>query len=492
MRLSKMFKDAPTVNVSGLSFDSRTIKKDNVYFCLPGIKTDGHEFAGQAVNNGALVVVHSKPIENKRPGAIYLRVADVNQAMNQAAKIFYKYPAEKLLMYGVTGTNGKSTISNIIRYLQNPTKPCGYIGTIAISYGSNTLTPNLTTPDAIFLQKTLGDMVNAGMEACALEVSSHGLAQGRVDAIDFDVAIFTNFTYDHLDFHGSMENYFDAKSILFKDRVKPEGLCILNVDDGRYEDLKALCNARVITYGINQNADYRALDVHLSTEGTSFILHHGDETYPVNSNLVGEFNVYNLLAAIAAVHEEGVPLEDIIAMCNTIPPIAGRMEQIKEGQPFNVIVDFAHTPDGMEQMMKLGRAITKPGGHLIAVFGSAGQRDKPKRKVFGELADKYCDSVYLTEDDPRDEDPKEIAEEIRSGIKEINSIFLSDRYEAIRQAIEAAQAGDTVLILGKGDEPFMYMESGREPWKGDNVAARECIARWYSKKDTDPAEETKA
>lgn len=485
MRLSKMFKDAPTVNVSGLSFDSRTIKPGNIYFCLPGIKTDGHEFAGTAVDNGALVVVHSKPIEDKRAGAIYLRVADVNQAMNQAAKIFYKSPAEKMLMYGVTGTNGKSTVSNIIRWLQNPTKPCGYIGTIAISYGNNTMTPNLTTPDAIFLQKTLADMVNAGMQACALEVSSHGLAQGRVDAIDFDVAIFTNFTYDHLDYHGTMENYFEAKSILFRDRVKPKGLCILNVDDSRYEDLRELCNAKVVTYGIKQNADYRALDVHLSTEGTSFILRHGDESYTVKTNLVGGFNVYNLLAAIAAVHEEGVSLEDIIARCDSIPQIAGRMEQIKEGQPFNVIVDFAHTPDGMEQMMELGRAITKPGGHLIAVFGSAGQRDKPKRKTFGELADKYCDSVYLTEDDPRDEDPKEIADEIRSGIKKINSVFLPDRYEAIRQAIENAQEGDTVLILGKGDEPFMYSETGRVPWKGDNQAARECIARLYPKKDSE-------
>ena len=493
MRLSKMFKDAPTINVTGLSFDSRTIKKDNVYFCLPGLKTDGHEFADAAVDNGAIAVVHSKPIENKRPGAIYLRVADVNQAMNQAARIFYKSPTDSLLMYGVTGTNGKSTISNIIRYLQNPTLSCGYIGTIAIAYGNKTLTPNLTTPDAIFLQETLSDMVQAGMKACALEVSSHGLAQGRVDAIDFDVAIFTNFTYDHLDFHGTMENYFEAKTILFKDRVKPKGLCILNVDDGRYEDLRAVCAAPVITYGINQNADYRALDIHLSTEGTSFILHHGSESWPIQTNLVGEFNVYNLLAAIAAVHERGgVSMEDIVALCRDIPQVAGRMEQIKEGQPFNVIVDFAHTPDGMEQMMKLGRAITKPEGHLIAVFGSAGQRDKPKRKVFGQLADKYCDSVFLTEDDPRDEDPKEIAEEIRSGIKEINSTFISDRYEAIRQAIETAQAGDTVLILGKGDEPFMYSETGRTPWIGDNKAARECIERIYPKKDAEKTEQSAA
>lgn len=490
MRLSKMFKDAPTVNVTGLSFDSRTIKPGNVYFCLPGLTADGHQFAGKAVENGALVVVHSKPIEDKKEGAIYLRVADVNQAMNQAAKIFYSRPAEKMLMYGVTGTNGKSTVSNIIRYFQNPTLPCGYIGTIAISYGSTTLSPDLTTPDALFLQKTLSDMVQAGMKACALEVSSHGLAQGRVDAIDFDVAIFTNLTYDHLDFHGTMENYFEAKSILFKDRVKEKGLCILNKDDGRYQDLKALSSAKVITYAINSEADYRALDVHLSKSGTSFNLLHDGKTYPVQSNLVGEFNVYNLLAAIAAVHEKGMPMEDILPMCSHIPQVAGRLEQIDAGQPFNVIVDFAHTPDGMEQMMKLGRAITKPGSHLTAVFGSAGKRDKAKRKTFGEIADRYCDSIILTEDDPRDEDSKDIAEEIRSGIANTSSIFLSDRYEAIRQAIEGAQEGDTVLILGKGDEPFMYAETGRVPWIGDNKAARECIERLYPSEHAE--EETKS
>lgn len=480
MRLSKMFKDAPTVNIHGLTFDSRKVEKGDMYFCLPGLNHDGHEFITDAVNNGAIAVVHSKPLSPDMPPAIYLRVDDVNAAMNQAARIFYSRPSDKLEMFGITGTNGKSTIANIIRYFENLERPCGYIGTIEIAYGNTRLAPNLTTPDALFLQKTLKDMVDARMKACALEVSSHGLALHRVDGINFDAAIFTNFTYDHLDFHGTMENYFDAKALLFEERVKPDGVSVLNVDDAKFQDLKDRTLSRVMTYGIKNPADYQAKNVRISQNGTEFDLEHNGKTWPVSSNLVGEFNVYNLLAAIAACAETGSSIDTLVRMSSGIPQVAGRMEQIRAGQPFNVVTDFAHTPDGMEKIFQYGREITPEGSKLIAVFGSAGKRDKAKRKVFGELADQYCDRVILTEDDPRDEDPKEIAEEIKSGMKKVLPTFIADRYEAIRQAIEAAQDHDTVLLLGKGDEPFIYREEGRAPWIGDDKAAIECIQRRYS------------
>lgn len=478
MRLSKLFKNAPTVNVTGLCFDSRKVKKGNVYFCLPGLTYDGHDFIDSAIENGAICIVHSRPVSDKRDGVIYIRVADVNEAMNQCARIFFGKPSDKMTMYGITGTNGKSTIANVIRSILDPLEPTGYIGTIAIEYGDVKLMPDLTTPDALFLQSRLNDMVNAGMKACALEVSSHGLAQGRVNGINFDVAIFTNFTYDHLDFHGTLENYFDAKTILFKDRVKPEGVCILNRDDPKYKELAPLCAARVVTYGIENEADYRAIHIEMTNEASHFDLIHDGQSYPVMTNLVATYNIYNLLAVIAALHETGIDLDKIIASCKAIPQVQGRLEQIDEGQDFNVIVDFAHTPDGMEKVMEFGRSITKEGGNVIAVFGSAGKRDAAKRKVFGELADKYCDFVILTEDDPRDEDPKEIADQIKEGIKETTNIFIEDRYEAIRQAVETAKAGDTVLLLGKGDEVFIYRENGRAPWIGDHVAVRECIKKY--------------
>lgn len=476
MRLSKLFKNAPTVNVTGLCFDSRKVQKGDLYFCLPGMTYDGHDFIAQAVEKGAIGIVHSKEIENKLEGAVYIRVEDVVLAMNQCARIFYAKPSDKMTMYGITGTNGKSTCANIIKYIRELKEPCGYIGTIAIEYGKVRLAPNLTTPDALFLQKKLSDMVRAGMKSCALEVSSHGLAQHRVDAIRFDVAIFTNFTYDHLDFHGTMDSYFNAKSILFKDLVKENGVSVLNVDDDKFEDLKSLSKARVVTYGVEKECDYRAINVRIDPESTTFDLVYQENIYPVKSSLVAMYNVYNLLACIAALHQTGMDLAIVLQACASIPQIEGRMEQIDCGQPFHVIVDFAHTPDGMEQMLRYGRHIAQ-NHRVISVFGSAGKRDIAKRKVFGELADQYADLIILTEDDPRDENPKDIACQIKEGIQNTPSVFVEDRYEAIRQAIENASDGDVILILGKGDEPFMYHTEGRVPWTGDNNCARECLAQ---------------
>lgn len=495
MRLSKLFKNAPTTNVTGLCFDSRKVKEGNVYFCLPGIMHDGHEFISQAVENGAICVVYSKELtrEQMPEGAIYIRVDNVTDAMNQVARIFYSKPSDKMLMYGVTGTNGKSTITNIIRNIRNLKEPCGYIGTIAIEYGNVRLQPDLTTPDALFLQEKLSEMVRHGMKACALEVSSHGLAQHRVDGIDFDVAIFTNLTYDHLDYHGTMESYFEAKSLLFSQRVKPDGIAILNIDDAKYEDLCKISQARVISYGIEKECDYRAININIYSDCTKFDLIYRGKTYPVTTNLVAMYNVYNLLAAIASLNETDMDLELILQACRKLDQIDGRMEQINLGQPFHVIVDFAHTPDGMEQMLQFGRKIAK-NHKVISVFGSAGKRDVHKRKVFGELADKYADYIILTEDDPRDEDPAQIADQIKEGIKNTNQVFIQNRYEAIRQAIESADKGDVVLLLGKGDEPFIYREEGRAPYMGDNKIAKECILKYskYASECTDTQEEKKS
>ncbi len=477
MRLSRLFKNAPTVNITGLTFDSRKVKPGDMYFCLPGMTYDGHDFIEQAIENGAVCIVHSRRLENMKEGAVYIRVEDVTQAMNQCAKLFFGKPCDKMTMYGVTGTNGKSTVSNIIRYIREKKEPCGYIGTISIEYGDVCLQPDLTTPDAIFLQRKMADMVSYQMKSCALEVSSHGLSQHRVDAIDFDVAIFTNFTYDHLDFHGTLDNYFKAKSKLFTDRVKVNGVSVINIDDEKGKELQSLSKARVVTYGINEECDYRATNIQIGSKSSQFDLVYRSTIYPVKTNLVALYNIYNLLAAIAALHETQMPLSQIIKACSSIPQIKGRLEQIECGQNYHVIVDFAHTPDGMEQMMQFGRNIA--GDHkVITVFGSAGKRDIAKRKVFGELADQYCDYIILTEDDPRDEDSRQIAMQIKEGIEHKSNIFIEDRYEAIRQAVECANEGDVLLILGKGDETFMYREQGREPWMGDNNAVRDCIEKY--------------
>ena len=477
MKLSEMFEQAPEIEIEGLCLDSRQAKPNDIYFCMSGIMFDGHDFVEDVIAKGVKAIVHAKPIEHMHKGVAYIQVENVNRTLNRIASLFYQHPSRCMKVFGVTGTNGKSTITSIIQDVYSHFHPCGYIGTIAIRYGDVELPPSLTTPDPILIHKSMADMRAAGMEACALEVSSHGLELGRVMSVDFDIAIFSNLTYDHLDFHGTIENYLEAKKKLFTN-LKSDGIAVLNRDDAYYQAFADCTNGRLVTYGIKHDADYRAMDIQIQTDGSQFTLLHDEKSYTVKTNLVAMYNIYNLLAAIAGMCEAGIAIDDMLPYLAGIKQIEGRMERIDEGQLFNVIVDFAHTPDGLEKVFEYAKDITKEGHSIIAVFGSAGKRDTKKRKVFGEIASKYCDSIILTEDDPRDEDAREIANEIKEGIKDTKNIFIEDRYNAIRQAIESDGAYDTVLILGKGDEVFMYREFGREPWLGDHNAARECIRRY--------------
>lgn len=479
MLLSEIFNNAPKIEIAALNTDSRKKIENSMFFCLDGFITNGHRFIEQAIENGAVAIVHSEDIKIYHDDIAYIKVDDVIDSLNKVVARFYNYPSRKMFVYGVTGTNGKSTVTNIIRDIDNHFESCGYIGTIAIKYNNVTLAPDLTTPDAISMFKVLSDMVDNHVDAVALEVSSHGLEQRRVDAIDFDVSIFTNFTYDHLDFHGTLDNYFNAKRKLFLN-MKKDGLAVLNIDEPKYEQLKESCECRVVSYGINQPCDYRGENIKLMMNGSEFDLNVRGKTYHVKTNMVAMYNIYNLIAALAAMSESGKDIKELIKYTQHLEQIEGRLEIIDEGQPFNVVVDFAHTPDGLEKIFEYAKMITPQGGDIIAVFGSAGKRDTKKRSVFGQVASRYCNMIILTEDDPRDENPRDIAEEIKSGIADnINSVFIEDRYAAIRQAIESAGSDDTILILGKGDEVFMYREEGRVPYIGDHNAAREIIHKFY-------------
>ncbi|MFV0382187.1 MAG: UDP-N-acetylmuramoyl-L-alanyl-D-glutamate--2,6-diaminopimelate ligase [Breznakia sp.] len=479
MKLNKIFKDAPAIEIASLHNDSRNKMANGMFFCLDGILTNGHKFIDKAIENGAICIVHSEEIKKHSPDIAYIQVVSVNDTLNQVVAKFYHYPSESLCVFGVTGTNGKSTVTNIIKDIYDHFAPCGYIGTISISYNNVHRSPDLTTPDALMLNNVLADMVADNVKAVALEVSSHGLEQKRVDSIDFDIVAFTNFSYDHIDFHGTMENYFNAKKRLFS-LVKESGVSIINHDEECYDALSLESRARIISYGIQKESDYQALNLTLDKTGSSFDLLYENKTYPVKTNLIAMYNIYNLLCAIACVHQSGIPLDNILPYTAHLSQVEGRLEIIDEGQPFNVIVDFAHTPDGLRKIYEYAKMITEDNGDIISVFGSAGRRDKAKRKVFGEIASQYCNYIILTEDDPRDESAKLIAEEIRSGIHEnIRTIFIEERYDAIRQAVESANKNDTILILGKGDETFMYRENGRMPWLGDNVAVIDCIKKYY-------------
>lgn len=474
MLLSKMFEGAPNLEIEGLCIDSRKAQKNYMFFCVEGLENDGHKFVDSAIKNGAIAIVHTKDISSEQPGIAYIKVADMNKMINDVSDLFFGQPSRKMTVFGITGTNGKTSTANIIKDIMSSYKPCGYIGTIAISYGDVVKAPDLTTPDPIVIHSNLKDMVDHGMKAVAIEVSSHGLALGRVDTVDFDYGIFTNLTYDHLDFHKTMENYFEAKKLLFRN-LKLGATAILNRDDISYEELEKCCPAKYVSYGIDNEADYRATNIVMTPDGTKFTLTFQGQDYIVTTNLVARYNVYNLMGAMAAVHQSGIPLDEIVLKVCRLSQIDGRMEKINEGQSFNLIVDYAHTPDGFEKVFEYGKAITPKGNSIVAVFGCAGKRDKAKRSVLGSIAGKYCDKVIVTEEDPRTERADEIAEEIRSGITNTENVYIPNRYQAIEEAINGAKKGDCILILGKGDEEYMYRQDGREPWMGDHVAARKAV-----------------
>ena len=478
MKLNELFEGLPEIEIKHLFSDSRKKTEDSIFFCIKGMMFDGHKFVDQAIDNGAIVVVHSDEIENKRDNVTYIKVKDVLGVFNIVADKFYGEPSHKMRMFGVTGTNGKSSTASIIKDLYNEFVDCGYIGTIDIEYGSVKLPALLTTPDIDDLHGILSEMYDAGMKACSLEASSMGIEQRRIDSIDFDVAIFTNLTHEHLDYHGTMQNYFLAKKKFFDD-LKEGAVAVTNVDDPYGMQIVKDTKAKVVTYGIDNDADYRITEYQLLKNKTRFKLEFGSRVYELETNLVAKFNMYNLLGALAALVESGLSIEDLQPFLNDIHQISGRMHRVDDGQPFNIIVDYAHTPDGIEKLGQFASAITPKDKRIIVVLGSAGKRDKTKRPIMGAVLDKYCDMIILTDEDSRNEDPYVIAEEIAQGIEKTNYVIIVDRYDAIRQAIEMAEPNDLVMVLGKGDERFMDEEFGSEDWIGDINACHDILKKYY-------------
>ncbi len=478
MKLSELFENVPDIEIRNLMSDSRKKRPQSIFFCVKGMMFDGHKFIEEAISNGAVVIVYSEEIEIRHSDITYIRVKDVISVFNKVADAFYGFPSHKMMMVGVTGTNGKSTVAGIIRDILNKFSPTGSIGTVSVEYGSVKLPPMLTTPDIDDLHGILRDMLDAGMQACTLEASSVGIEQHRVDSIDFDAAVFTNLASDHLEYHGTMTNYFQAKKRLF-DMLKPDAVAVVNIDDPYGVKIVEDCPCRVITYGIDHQADYQVTAYQLLKDRTRFTLKTAEMEYELETNLVTRFNIYNLLAAMAVLHVKGVAISQMLPLIKNLRQIEGRMQRINDGQPFNIIIDFAHTPDGIDKVCQYAAAITPKGKRIICVTGSAGRKDSAKRPKIGAVLNKYCDMIILTEDDPRTESPRKIALEIASGIKNTNYVILEDRYAAIRQAIELADPNDTVVVLGKGDERFIYREFGKDSYEGDDAIIHEVLKKHY-------------
>lgn len=466
-------------DIKDLSSDSRQVKKTDMYIALPGTKTDGHHYIDEVTKRGCEAVLCEtdwlKAQYNLKIETAYIGVKNTRKSFSTISANFYENPTKKMYMVGVTGTNGKTTTTHIIEnILKENGKKTGILGTLYARYGGITETAKYTTPMTNELQKTFKKMLDVEVEAVVMEVSSHALDQYRVGACDFDVAIFTNLTQDHLDYHPTFEHYKESKGILFKELVKETGVSIINLDDPNSKYYIDNSKARVVTYGLSEKANIYAKDISLKMDGTTFTAVTPVGEIYLNLNLVGKFNVYNTLAALAFGIATNIPLEICRKALEATLGVAGRIEIVTpKGHPYTVVVDYAHTPDSLDNVLKTAREFTT--NKLISVFGCGGDRDKTKRPIMGGIGARASDISVITSDNPRTEEPKKIINDILQGIPEKEKVIVEvDRKEAIRKAIGMASKGDTVVIAGKGHEDYQIFKDETIHFD-DREVAREFI-----------------
>jgi UDP-N-acetylmuramoyl-L-alanyl-D-glutamate--2,6-diaminopimelate ligase len=470
MRLEQVIPGVPAavadVEISSLAYDTRQVEPGSLFFCVPGFSRDGHDFAADAVRRGAVALVVERPLQLN---VAEVRVESARAAMAPAAAAFYRDPTAQLQLVGVTGTNGKTTTAFLVRaLLEAAGRRTGLLGTVTSVIGGEARPVERTTPEAIDLQRTFREMLDAGDAACAMEVSSHALALHRVDALHFAGAVFTNLTQDHLDFHGTMEEYFLAKRRLFTARP---GVSVLNLDDP-YGARLASELPDALTFALDRDAAYRATAVRTDITGSRFTVHAPDGDHELTSPLRGRFNVYNVLGAFAVARELGVSAEAAAGAIERAGQVPGRFQTVDEGQAFAVLVDYAHTPDSLENVLAAARALTD--GRVHVVFGCGGDRDRGKRPIMGEIATRLADRVIVTSDNPRSEDPEAIITEILAGAGPDTEHNVGRR-EAIAEAIAGAEPGDVVVVAGKGHEQGQEFEGGRKLPFDDVTVVREAL-----------------
>jgi UDP-N-acetylmuramoyl-L-alanyl-D-glutamate--2,6-diaminopimelate ligase len=456
-----------SAGISDVAYDSRAVGPGALFFCVAGARADGHAYAPDAVSSGAVALVVERFLDLDIP---QVRVVSVRDAMGPMAAVFFGRPSSSMELVGVTGTNGKTTTSFLLeRCLEAAGVTAGLMGTVETHIAGAVSPVVRTTPEAIDLQRTLARMREAGVRGAAMEVSSHGIALGRVDATRFAAAVFTNLTQDHLDFHETMESYYEAKAALFA----PErtAAAVVNLDDEHGLRLAASVKVPLVTFGVTSaDAELRAHDVQMDASGSRFICEAGGTSLPVRVRLAGRFNVSNALAALAAMRALGRDLGAAAEGIASLSGVPGRFETIDAGQDFTVIVDYAHTPDSLARALSSAREIC--AGALWVVFGCGGDRDRGKRPLMGAAATALADRVIITSDNPRSEDPRAIIDEIASGATGSSEIE-SDRRAAIRFAVRNAAAGDVVLVAGKGHESGQEFAGGRTIPFDDRVVVRE-------------------
>jgi len=463
-------------DISGVHYDSRRIKANSIFVAIKGFTSDGHKFISEAINNGAIAVVvennHSIP-ENY----FHLRkvtrilVADSRIALAELSSAFYKNAAAQLFSYAITGTNGKTTTTYLLKnILEKAGKKTGLLGTIANIAGDKIIEAAMTTPESSDLHELFFTMISEGCDSVVMEVSSHSLSLNRVFGIPFNVAIFSNITSDHLDYHHTFENYLSAKKKLF-DSLAEKSFAIINRDDSHYLELVKNCKGKIITYGVNEHADFNISKISFTLSGTHFLLSNAGNTYNVETPLIGEFNAYNAASAFVAAFVGGVSVENILDGIRTIPLVPGRFE-IVSGRTKKAIIDYSHTADSLEKAILNLRKVLASENKLVTVFGCGGNRDATKRPVMGRIATELSDSVIITNDNPRHENPETIIADIQKGILRNNYEIIFDREEAIKKAITESKNSTVVLIAGKGHENYQLIQGVKHHFSDKEVAEK--------------------
>ncbi len=453
--------ETEAVEVTGITDDSREAEPGVLFVAVKGEHTDGNDHISEAVKRGAVAVISEKKVTEQQ--VVGIQVPDAVDALARVSAHFFAYPFKEMTLVGITGTNGKTTTSLLVQsILKESGRPAGLIGTLRYEIGEESCQAVNTTPNSLRLQSLLHRMVEKKMKACVMEVSSHALALGRVRECRFDARVFTNLTRDHLDFHASMEEYYEAKAKLFQEEfAKSGGVSVVNADDPWGERLVRECSGPVMTFGIQKEADFRAVEPENTIDGLVFRIQTPEGEMEISSPLVGVYNIYNILSAVAVGFTLGISIDDIRKGISSVSGIPGRFEKIA-GPGFTVVVDYAHTVDALEKLLQNARQLCD--GRLITIFGCGGDRDRGKRPMMGRVAVELSDRVIVTSDNPRTEDPERITDEILAGIKEPGQVpveVIQDRRLAIQTGMKEALEGDMVVVAGKGHEDYQILGEKR-------------------------------
>lgn len=462
--------------VTDLAVDSRSVNAGGVFVCIEGFTVDGHAYVTKAIENGARVIVASRRIEVDLDKVAVVYVEDTSRVISLLAPRFMNYPSKRMTMIGVTGTNGKTSVSNMLHsVLRHAGEKSAVTGTIGFNLDGVLFETENTTADVLTTQQMIKQAADAGCSTMTMEVSSHGLVEGRLAGTEFDIAVFTNLSHDHLDFHGTMENYGHAKGLLFAQLgqdLEQSKYGVVNVDDLWGERMKEMTSFPVLTYGVNNHADFRATDVKLTVDSTSFHLDSPAGSFNVTMALIGEFNVYNALAVIAALYAKGLEMDVILEGLAVIPAAKGRMEKVETDLPLTIYVDYAHSPDAIEKAIQAVLPYKEKDSKLIFVIGTGGNRDRIKRPIMAEKAS-IADYVILTTDDPRDEAYETILSELAAGMQHDEYACIGDREEAVRHAISVANEGDIIIFAGKGHEDYQIVGREKLPHSDTEIALDE-------------------